>query len=141
VPAFLNQRNRDWVRPLQDGLGKARSDIDYDQAIREESRRRGPWPKATLTDVCDHIDYMANRIGPRHVGIGSDFYGGPVPEGLEDVSRFPHLIAELMGRGWSDDALAGLAGGNMLRTMRIVECRGRQLRRAEPAPNGVGARP
>jgi membrane dipeptidase len=61
------------------------------------------------------------------VGIGSDFYGGPVPDGLEDVSKFPHLVAALMARGWSDTALAGLASGNMLRVLRGVEAASKRL--------------
>jgi hypothetical protein len=54
---------------------------------------------------------MVNLIGIGHVGIGSDFYGGTNPPGLGDASAFPNLFAELITRGWSDDAMAKLAGG------------------------------
>jgi membrane dipeptidase len=134
VPTFINQQSYDWVRPLQNGHGKAPPTQDVDAAIAESSRRRGPWPRATLAQLCDHIEYMAARIGHRHLGIGSDFYGGPVPDGLEDVSRFPHLFAELIRRGWGDDALAGLAGGNFLRVFRAVERKARELAATRPVP-------
>ena len=58
------------------------------------------------------------------------------PRGLEHVGRFPHLVAELVRRGWSDDALAGLVSGNVLRVMRGVERVGRTLRKTETARVG-----
>jgi membrane dipeptidase len=120
VPTFLSQAIRDWYRPLQTH-GKAPLDRDIAPDITNKSRANGPPPRAALSDLCDHVEYMARMAGVRHVGIGSDFYGGPVPDGLENVSKFPHLIACLMERGWSDKALAGLAGGNILRVLRGVE--------------------
>jgi membrane dipeptidase len=75
----------------------------------------------TLAEYCDHLDYLAGRIGHDHVGIGSDFFGGAVVQGLEDTSTFPSLIAELIRRGWSEADLEKLAGGNMLRVMQAVE--------------------
>ena len=71
--------------------------------------------------MADHIDHIRDLIGVDHIGIGSDFFGGLNPEGLEDASTFPRVIAELIRRGWSDENLAKLAGGNMLRLMRSVE--------------------
>jgi membrane dipeptidase len=120
VPTFTSQAVRDWWRPLQTH-GKAPLDADIGAISADKRRREGPPPRATLAQLCDHIDYMAAKAGIAHIGIGSDFYGGPVPDGLEDVSRFPHLIAELMQRGWSEANLAKLASGNMLRVMRRVE--------------------
>ena len=81
-----------------------------------------PW--ATLLDVADHIEYVREVAGLDHVGLGSDFDGmepDPPPEGLEDVSKFPALLAELSRRGWSEDDLAKLAGGNVLRAWSGVE--------------------
>ena len=66
-----------------------------------------------------------------HIGIGSDYYGGITPEGLEDVSKFPHLIAALIQRGWSDAVLERLCGGNILRLMKSVERMGDTLRATE----------
>jgi len=81
-----------------------------------------PW--ATLFDVADHIEYVRDTAGIDHVGLGSDYDGmepDPPPEGLEDVSKFPALLVELSRRGWSEDELAKLAGGNVLRAWEEAE--------------------
>ena len=81
-----------------------------------------PEPEVPLTVVADHIDHIARVAGVDHVGIGSDFDGiSSVPAGLEDVADYPALFAELARRGWSDDDLKKLAGGNVLRAMRGAE--------------------
>ena len=91
------------------------------------SRRRAwlaanPGPAVTLSDVADHIDRLRDVAGIDHVGIGSDFDGGePLPDGLTDVSGFPALLGELLRRGYSDDDVRKVAGGNVLRTMRGAE--------------------
>jgi membrane dipeptidase len=135
VPDFISQQRRDWARPIKP-MGKFPPGADDAALMADNARRMGPVPEATLEQLCDHIAYLAGRIGHAHVGIGSDFYGGPTPRGLEDVSRFPHLIAELVLRGWSDAALAALAGGNMLRALSAADRIGRELSRAEPARVG-----
>ena len=131
VPAFINQRTKDWLRPLQDEFGKTAPGLDMHHAIPDLERKAGQWPRATLEQLCDHILYMAGKAGIDHIGIGSDFYGGPVPQGLENVSRFPHLLAELIVRGWSDTAIAKIAGGNFIRMFRKVESAGRRLRKTQ----------
>jgi membrane dipeptidase len=81
----------------------------------------GPGP-ATLQHVADHFDYVKQRIGARHIGVGADFDGiSKGPGGLEDVSRYPFLFAELMRRGWTEKELEMVAGGNLLRVMRANE--------------------
>ena len=132
VPAFISQRNRDWVRPLQDEFSKAAPGVDMHKAIPERERQHGQWPRATLEQLCDHIVYMTDKAGIDHIGIGSDFYGGPVPLGLENVSRFPHLLAELIVRGWSDGAIAKISGANFIRMFKAVEAAGRRLRKTTP---------
>lgn len=85
---------------------------------------------ATLADVADHIDHVKQVAGAEHVGIGSDFDGiTSVPVGLEDVSTFPALFAELSRRGWSEAELRLLAGENLLRVMRASEAAARRLQR------------
>ncbi|KAJ5465557.1 hypothetical protein N7530_009344 [Penicillium desertorum] len=77
---------------------------------------------ATLERVADHILYIGNLIGFEHVGIGSDFDGIPtVPRGLEDVSRFPNLVEELLKRGVSDKDASKVVGGNLLRVWKKVD--------------------
>jgi len=81
-----------------------------------------PRPRATLAQVADHIEHVRDVAGADHVGIGSDLDGiDHVPVGLEDVSKFPDLLAELARRSWSDEDLAKLAGGNLLRVLREAE--------------------
>lgn len=77
---------------------------------------------STLEHVVDHIIHIGQLIGFDHVGLGSDFDGiGTVPRGLEDVSKFPDLIAELLKRGVSDEDAAKVAGGNLLRVWKDVD--------------------
>jgi membrane dipeptidase len=81
-----------------------------------------PW--ATLSDVADHIEYVRDVAGIDHVGLGADYDGmepDPPPIGLEDVSKYPALLTELSRRGWSEDALAKLAGRNVLRAWAEAE--------------------
>ena len=78
--------------------------------------------KATLADAADHMDHIRKVAGADHVGIGGDFDGiDTVPVGLEDVSKYPALTAELLRRGWSDDDVKKALGLNVLRVMRRVE--------------------
>jgi membrane dipeptidase len=125
VPAFVSQALWDWQRPLNDNHGRRRADFAARHAARTAAA--GPCPRATLAQYCDHVEYVANRVGHRHVGIGSDYFGGDTIEGLEDAGNFPAIFAELMLRGWSDAALAGLASGNFLRVMRRVETVSRDI--------------
>jgi membrane dipeptidase len=128
LPDFVSEDVRQWmlpVRPLISGsFGNDRIDI-----IRAYEREHGRKPEATLPQVADHIDYLGTRLGRDRVGIGSDFFGVPTtPVGLEDVSRFPYLLAEMFRRGWSDTEVAGLASRNFVRVFRAVEREGRRLR-------------
>jgi membrane dipeptidase len=78
--------------------------------------------KATLADAANHMDYVRRVAGPDHVGIGSDFDGiETVPAGLEDVSKYPALTAELLRRGWPDEDVRKALGLNVLRAMRSAE--------------------
>jgi membrane dipeptidase len=92
--------------------------------------RRHPLPKATIAEVADHVEHARRLAGTDHVGIGGDYDGNDEwPVGLEDVSTYPRLFAELVRRGWSDRDLAKLARGNILRVMREAEAVASRLRR------------
>jgi membrane dipeptidase len=81
-----------------------------------------PRPKVTLALVADHIDHVRAVAGVDHVAYGSDFDGiSSAPVGLEDVSTFPALTAELLRRGYSDDDVKKVLGLNLLRVMRAAE--------------------
>ena len=81
-----------------------------------------PAPVATLGDVADHLDHARDVAGAAHIGLGGDYDGvGSLPVGLEDVSTYPALLAELVDRGWSDADLAALTSGNILRVMEAAQ--------------------
>jgi membrane dipeptidase len=105
-------------------------------AIRRETTNwhtANPRPRSTLADVADHIEHVRRVAGIDHVGIGSDYDGiDDVPVGLEDVSTFPALFAELSRRGWSEADLRRLAGENMLRLMERAEAVSARLRSERP---------
>ncbi|NOS68804.1 MAG: membrane dipeptidase [Verrucomicrobia bacterium] len=94
----------------------------FESAMAEWRRVQPRVREAALSDVADHIDHIRKVAGIDHIGIGSDFDGfsGP-PEGLEDVSKYPALLAELLRRGYSKDDVKKVAGQNVLRVMRAVE--------------------
>jgi membrane dipeptidase len=125
VPAFVSQECRDWERGVEAEMarrGMDREDHPARNAVRAELAQASPPPRATIAQVADHIDHVRSVAGVDHVGIGSDFDGTTdLPEGLGDVSCFPALFAELLGRGWSEDECARLARGNVLRVMRGAE--------------------
>jgi membrane dipeptidase len=81
-----------------------------------------PAPKATLGMVADHIDHIRAVAGIDHIGLGSDFDGIDFgPDGLEDVSKYPSLVVELLRRGYTDEDVKKILGLNMLRVMRQAE--------------------
>ena len=92
-----------------------------------------PAPQVTLAQVADHVDHIRRVAGIDHVGLGSDFDGiSRTPAGLDDVSRYPALLAELMRRGWSADDIQKVAGTNILRVMRQAEAVAERLQKTRP---------
>ncbi|EGS21082.1 membrane dipeptidase-like protein [Thermochaetoides thermophila DSM 1495] len=90
------------------------------------------YPKnATLAQVVKHVKYIGERIGWDHVGLGSDFDGiENTPEGLEDVSKYPELVTELLRQGVTDKDVAKVVGGNALRVWREVDAVAEKLQQA-----------
>jgi len=94
----------------------------------ERWRRENPAPRPTLYQVADHIDHIKTIVGVDYIGIGGDYDGMPAgPIGLDDVSTYPKLFAELLKRGYSQEDLAKIAGKNVLRVMRAVEKKAKEL--------------
>jgi membrane dipeptidase len=107
-------------------------DDEATDAARREAMRKwsidNPLPRGDVNTVADHIDHIVKIAGIDHVGIGSDFDGvGTLPEGLDDVSKFPNLTAELLRRGYREADVKKILGGNVLRAMRDVEATARRL--------------
>ncbi|HEX5264608.1 MAG TPA: dipeptidase [Phenylobacterium sp.] len=93
-----------------------------------------PMPHVTLAQVADHIEQIRKVCGVDCVGLGADFDGmGDTPEGLEGVDKYPALLAELARRGWTDEDLGKLAGGNLLRALRETEATARRLQAVQPS--------
>ena len=125
LSGFVSQAVRDHGRQIETD----------DDNTRRSWLAENPGPSAKLSQVADHIDHLRDVAGIDHVGIGSDFDGGEfLPEGLTDVSRFPALLGELLRRGYSDDDVRKVAGGNLLRTLRGAEAVALRLQ-AERAPS------
>jgi membrane dipeptidase len=125
VPRFVNQANRDWALAAE---GRARqAGIDPKELGRfepflAELERTDPPPRATLADVVEHVEHVRDVAGVDHVGLGGDYDGvTTLPDGLEDVSCYPALLAALADRGWSTQDLGQLTCRNVLRVMRAVE--------------------
>jgi membrane dipeptidase len=101
-------------------------------AVQREYARTNPRPIATAATVADHLDHMREVAGIDHLGIGGDFDGiAFTPDGLTDVASYPNLIAELLGRNWSEVDLAKLSWGNAVRLLRDMEAVAAGLRRVE----------
>lgn len=126
VPGFVSpaillyeQSVRPTMKELRERYGNDTAAIT--RAVKEWTALH-PAPRATLSQVADHIEHVRGVAGVDHVGIGADFDGiSEVVEGLEDVSTFPALFAELARRGWSDNDLKKLAGENFLRVFARAE--------------------
>ena len=128
-PAVLlyDQSNRPVMKDLTAKYGNDTAAITRDI---NQWRAAHPEPRATLSQVADQIEYVRKVAGVDHIGIGSDFDGiTEVVQGLEDVSTFPALFAELARRGWSDSDLRKLAGENFLRVFAQAEAVSKRIQR------------
>ena len=122
------QDDRDALRArLADALEAEGLDPDSEEgeAFAADFNRENPLRLAEVTDVADHIDHVVELVGIDYVGLGSDYDGvGPtLPVGLEDVSTYPNLTAELLRRGYSEEDVRKVLGGNVMRVWRAVEAR------------------
>jgi membrane dipeptidase len=137
VSGFISQEAADVTLPMiQEYLVRAegKSDAERD-AIYKEIEARTVMPTVTVAAVADHIEHIRRVAGVDHIGIGGDYDGNTNwPEGLEDVSMYPNLFAELVRRGWSDEHLAKVAGANVLRALEQAEAVARRLQQETP-PN------
>jgi membrane dipeptidase len=141
VPGFLDRAVAAWNK-LQDGESdrlKKQFPTDAAAVTRgvNEWTAAHPAPRATLAEAADHIDHIRKLAGIDHIGLGSDFDGiTQVPQGLEDVSKYPSLVAELLRRGYKDDDIKKILGQNILRVMREVEKLSKRLQ-SERGPSAL----
>jgi membrane dipeptidase len=138
VPGFVSQTVASYnaqLSAVRDSITK-RFPNDNDAQFKAAAawRETHPTPAATIADVADHLDHIKKIAGAAHVGIGGDFDGiTETVQGLEDVSTYPTLFAELLKRGWTDAELKGLAGENVLRVFTAAERVSARLRATRPA--------
>ena len=147
IKEFVSPNNPAWDAKHTAALRELHTRLDNDQAIEkgiQEWEKNNPFPRPGISDVADHIDHIRQVAGIDHIGIGADFYNaghGSMVDGLDDVSRYPYLFAELLKRGYSDEDVRKIAGRNHLRAMRQMELVGGELRKSEsPLLDEVGDR-
>ena len=128
--AFIIDRARQYGNARGDAYdawldenGRERSDAAQSEFYAIYAEENGPYPYATLDETLDHFDYVVELVGVDFVGIGSDYdgVGDSLPIGLKDVSTYPNLVRGLLERGYSEEDIDKILGGNLLRVWREVE--------------------
>ncbi|MEU9032372.1 dipeptidase [Streptomyces sp. NPDC048383] len=140
VPKFVLQAAVDWTLAADENLrahGFHHLDTTPEaMALHRAFEERRPRPVATAATVADHLDHMREVAGVDHIGIGGDYDGTAfTPAGLDDVSGYPNLIAELLSRGWSTPELSRLTWSNPVRALRDAEAVARDLSPTTPPSN------
>jgi len=141
VESFTSEELRQWYAERSGYRAKIESlyagQPDIISEMMDEWTEENEMPKSTLEQVADHIDHIRDQVGVDHIGIGGDYDGvSSLPTGLEDVSTYPDLFAELLRRGYSEEELRKIAGENMLRVMRGIEATAERLQQ-EREPSEV----
>jgi membrane dipeptidase len=126
VPGFLSPQVAAWTRAQTAEQDRLKAQFPADQGAVKAGlavwASAHPAPRATVADAARHIDHIRKVAGVDHIGLGGDFDGiTSVPDGLEDVSKYPNLIVELLRRGYKDDEIRKITGLNLLRVMREAE--------------------
>jgi membrane dipeptidase len=138
VPGFLSPKVAAWGKLQTEQENRLKQQFPNDpNAVKTgvaDWAKANPAPRATIADAADHIDHIRKITGIDHIGLGGDFDGiTSVPEGLEDVSKYPALTTELLRRGYKDDEVKKVLGLNILRVMREVEKVSARLQKDRPA--------
>ncbi|HUL71585.1 MAG TPA: dipeptidase [Vicinamibacterales bacterium] len=132
VPGFVSQAVADYNKRETDQRARLATALNNNEdavnKAMDDWRRLNPSPRASIKDVADHVDHIKQIAGIDHIGLGGDFDGiTAVVAGLEDVSTYPSLVAELLRRGYKDDEIRKIVNGNILRVMRQVEATAARL--------------
>jgi membrane dipeptidase len=126
VPGFVSQDVADFNKRETDQRNKLTAELngnaDAVAKALDEWRKTNVSPRASMLQVADHIDHIKKVAGIDHIGVGGDFDGiTSVVVGLEDVSTYPQLFAELLRRGYSDDDIRKIANRNIMRVIKAAE--------------------
>ena len=138
VPGFLSPKVTAWSKLQTEETARLQQQFPTDEPARKAGldawTKANPAPRATIADTADHIDHIRKVAGIDHIGIGGDYDGiTSVPEGLEDVSTYPALTAELLRRGYKDEEIKKILGLNILRVMKAAEAVSAKLQKQRPA--------
>nr|WP_210576373.1 dipeptidase [Streptomyces sp. GESEQ-4] len=142
VPKFVLQAAVDWTAAADENM-RAHGFHHLDTTpeamkVHRAFEERHPRPVATASTVADHLDHMREVAGIDHLGIGGDYDGTAfTPDGLNDVSGYPNLIAELLDRGWSRPDLAKLTWQNAVRVLGAAEAVSRDLQTTRGPSNAT----
>lgn len=138
VDSFLSQELRDSEQAMRAEREAKLAEVDKQYANDAEKRRterqrinreyRDRSPKVSWESIVEHIDHAVKLTSVDNVGIGSDFDGATMPDGMEDVSKLPKITEALLKRGYKPQDIEKILGGNLLRAMEQVERVGAQLR-------------
>jgi membrane dipeptidase len=134
VPSFISNPARLYDQAREAEISRLKRVPGTTQTSMEEGLARWdkihPAPPVRLSEIADHIDHIRKIAGVDHIGLGSDFDGiTQVPEGLEDVSKYPNLTAELIRRGYRDEEILKILGRNLLRVMAQAEKISQEMQR------------
>ncbi len=131
--SFLDQAYKDAYEKASGSLVASLNEVvkacgnDSECVSRETARRErlliegGKLPHVSWERIIDHIDHVVKLVGPDHVGLGSDFDGASMPDGMEDCSRIPKITEALLRKGYSEDDIKKILGLNLLRVMEQAE--------------------
>jgi membrane dipeptidase len=138
VPGFLSSKVAAWDALQTAEQNRMKEKLGADAAAFRTAMnawvKANPAPRATIADAADHVDHIRKIAGIDHIGLGGDFDGiTSVPLGLEDVSTYPALTAELLRRGYREDDVRKILGLNILRVMRAAEKMSAALQKERPA--------
>jgi len=131
--SFIDQAYKDAYDKISGGvvtaINNATKDCGEDQEcvgrkvaeLQKAMESSGQLPPVSWERIIDHIDHAVKLAGADHVGLGSDFDGATMPTGMEDCSKLPKITEALMRKGYTDDDIRKILGGNLLRVMESVE--------------------
>lgn len=144
VSPFLTGESRAYWKAAEPVLDPVEAehpdDPDALTAAVDAYRAEHPEPRPSVVSVADHIDHVREVAGIDHIGVGGDFDGTyAIAEGLDDVSCYPNLFAELLSRGYSERDLARISRANVLRVMRRSESAAARLAASGRRPSLAGA--
>ncbi|MEW2421558.1 dipeptidase [Streptomyces nigra] len=142
VPKFVLQAAVDWTAAADENMrahGFHHLDTTAEaMKVHRAFEESNPRPVATVSTVADHLDHMREVAGIDHLGIGGDYDGTAfTPDGLNDVTGYPNLIAELLDRGWSKADLAKLTWRNAVRVLGAAEDVARDLQATRGPSNAT----